>query len=102
MNEAALTSQPARIAPAPPELAQFFIPGRPSLQDRRPRTLKHGHAFVVFDPNGDALAAHGNPKRLYAGPSFGESSAGVGLRRSRGAVAIKVLARHGTLGVDLR
>src|SRR4029450_6775823 len=56
-------------APAPPgpgvPTAQFFIPAATSLQERRPRTLKHGHSFGVFDPNGDAVAGPGSPEGLY-------------------------------------
>ena len=40
---------------------QFFIPVTASLQERRPRTLKHGDTFAVFDHNGDALAGPGQP-----------------------------------------
>jgi glycogen debranching enzyme len=46
-------------------LAQFFVPASASLQERRPRTLKHGDTFAVFDPNGDALAGPGSPEGLY-------------------------------------
>jgi hypothetical protein len=43
-------------------LAQFFIPATASLQERRPRTLKHGDTFAVFDHNGDALSGPGSPE----------------------------------------
>jgi len=46
-------------------IAQFFIPANASLQERRPRTLKHDDAFAVFDHNGDALAGPGSPEGLY-------------------------------------
>lgn len=45
--------------------AQFFIPAAASLQERRPRTLKHGDTFAVFDHNGDALGGAGSPEGLY-------------------------------------
>src|SRR5688572_14405196 len=48
------------------EPAPFFIPATISLQERRPRTLKHGDSFAVFDPNGDALAGLDSPEGLYA------------------------------------
>ncbi|MES2404723.1 MAG: amylo-alpha-1,6-glucosidase [Pseudomonadota bacterium] len=48
---------------APP--AQFFIPAAASLQERRPRTLKHDDSFAVFDPNGDALSGSGIPEGVY-------------------------------------
>ncbi len=56
-------------APAPgtgrAPLAQFFIPATASLQERRPRTLKHGDTFAVFDHNGDALSGPGSPEGLF-------------------------------------
>ncbi|WGF90763.1 amylo-alpha-1,6-glucosidase (plasmid) [Marinivivus vitaminiproducens] len=45
--------------------AQFFIPATASLQERRPRTLKHGDTFAVFDPNGDAIAGPGSPEGVF-------------------------------------
>jgi glycogen debranching enzyme len=35
------------------------------MQERRPRTLKHGDTFGLFDHNGDALADFGSPEGLY-------------------------------------
>lgn len=52
-------------APGAAKLAQFFIPAAASLQERRPRTLKHGDTFGLFDHNGDALAGQGSPEGLY-------------------------------------
>jgi glycogen debranching enzyme len=46
-------------------MAQFFIPAAASLQERRPRTLKHGDTFAVFDHNGDALSGPGSPEGLF-------------------------------------
>ena len=54
----------AEVRPATP-VAQFFIPASASLQERRPRTLKHGDTFAVFDHNGDALAGPGSPEGIY-------------------------------------
>lgn len=45
--------------------AQFFIPATSSLHERRPRTLKHGDSFAVFDHSGDAIAGIGSPEGLY-------------------------------------
>src|ERR687895_188268 len=45
-------------------VAQFFIPDTASLQERRPRTLKHGDTFAVFDANGDAVSGQGSPEGL--------------------------------------
>ena len=55
------------LAPGAPDTrpAQFFIPAVASLQERRPRTLKHGDTFAVFDHNGDALSGPGSPDGLY-------------------------------------
>ncbi len=50
---------------APSPIAQFFIPATASLQERRPRTLKHGDTFAVFDHNGDALSGVGSPEGLF-------------------------------------
>ncbi len=64
-------SSTASLHPAAPDasgaakLAQFFIPAAASLQERRPRTLKHGDTFGLFDHNGDALAGPGSPEGLY-------------------------------------
>lgn len=52
-------------APGAAKLAQFFIPAAASLQERRPRTLKHGDTFGLFDHNGDALPGEGSPEGLY-------------------------------------
>ena len=43
----------------------FFVAATASLQVQRPRTLKHGDTFGVFDHNGDVLAGEGNPGGLY-------------------------------------
>jgi len=49
----------------PTPVSQFFIAASASLEERRPRTLKHGDTFAVFDHNGDALAGRGSPEGLY-------------------------------------
>jgi glycogen debranching enzyme len=46
-------------------VAQFFIPAAASLQERRPRTLKHGDSFAVYDHNGDILSGPGSHEGLY-------------------------------------
>jgi glycogen debranching enzyme len=57
------------IADAPTRLgapqAQFSVPAAASLQERRPRTLKHGDSFAVFDPNGDVLSGPGVADGLF-------------------------------------
>lgn len=66
MSAASLDSKPsgASVGPAAP-VAQFFIPAAASLQERRPRTLKHGDTFAVFDHNGDALSGPSSPEGLF-------------------------------------
>ncbi|RSC30046.1 amylo-alpha-1,6-glucosidase [Agrobacterium sp. FDAARGOS_525] len=66
MSTASVDSQPSVGSgdPAAP-VAQFFIPAAASLQERRPRTLKHGDTFAVFDHNGDALSGPGSPEGLF-------------------------------------
>jgi glycogen debranching enzyme len=43
----------------------FYIPASTSLQERRPRTLKHGDMFAVLDHNGDILSGQGCAEGLY-------------------------------------
>ena len=51
-------------ADGPPE-GQFLIPATGSLHELRPRTLKHGDTFAVFDHNGDAIGAPGSTDGIY-------------------------------------
>ncbi|WP_284735616.1 amylo-alpha-1,6-glucosidase [Dongia deserti] len=44
---------------------QFYIPATTSLQERRPRTLKHGDMFAVFDHHGDAIGGPGSTDGIY-------------------------------------
>ena len=57
------TPPPSELASAPHGLAH--PPVTASLQERRPRTMKHGDTFAVFDHNGDALAGPGSPEGIY-------------------------------------
>src|SRR5688572_1182427 len=52
----------AQVVAEPP---QFQIPATISLQERRPRTLKHGDMFAVFDHYGDAIGGPGGSDGLY-------------------------------------
>jgi glycogen debranching enzyme len=61
----AVTHAPAPVGADAVHLAQFFIPAAASLQERRPRTLKNGDTFAVFDHNGDALSGPGSPEGLF-------------------------------------
>src|ERR1700721_2155179 len=58
-----LPQQPVTSATGP--LDEFFIPATESLQERRPRILKHGDTFAVFDHNGDALPGLGSAEGIY-------------------------------------
>jgi len=51
--------------PGAAALAQFYIPAAASLQERRPRTLKQGDTFAVFDHNGDVLSGPGSPEGIF-------------------------------------
>lgn len=46
-------------------LVQFYIPATSSLQERRPRTLKHGDTFGVFDHYGDIVPGDRSPEGLF-------------------------------------
>src|SRR5580698_6256344 len=43
----------------------FVIPATTSLQEARPRILKQGDTFAVFDQNGDAIATPGSTHGIY-------------------------------------
>jgi len=45
--------------------APISVPATASLHDRKPRTLKHGDTFAVFDHSGDAISGPGSPDGLY-------------------------------------
>ncbi|WP_337877221.1 amylo-alpha-1,6-glucosidase [Elioraea sp.] len=51
--------------PLGPPAIQFYIPATTSLAERRPRTLKHGDMFGLFDPDGDIAEGEGSPDGLY-------------------------------------
>ncbi|WP_309085344.1 amylo-alpha-1,6-glucosidase [Chelativorans sp.] len=58
------------FAPRPDEFGtvrtpQFFIAASAPLQERRPRTQKHGDTFSMFDHNGDALSGPGSPEGIF-------------------------------------
>ncbi len=55
-------AQPVGMAAEP---VQFYIPATSSILERRPRTLKHGDTFGVFDHYGDIVAGSGSPEGLY-------------------------------------
>jgi len=58
------------LTPRPDEIGtvrtpQFFIAGNAPLQERRPRTQKHGDTFSMFDHNGDVLSGPGSLDGIY-------------------------------------
>jgi glycogen debranching enzyme len=44
---------------------EFYIAAHSSLAQLRPRTLKHGDTFALFNPSGDLSAMPGSPEGLY-------------------------------------
>jgi glycogen debranching enzyme len=46
-------------------LAEFYIPATSSLFERRPRTLKHGDTFAMFDHYGDLVASPHSPEGIF-------------------------------------
>ena len=50
---------------APDGIPEFVVPATVSLQERRPRTLKHGDTFAVFDRNGDLVPGQGAAEGIY-------------------------------------
>ena len=52
-----------KIAPTP--APQFFIPAVASLEERRPRVLKHDDMFMLCDHNGDLVNGPSSPEGLY-------------------------------------
>src|SRR5262245_42228430 len=47
------------------ETGPLLVPAQTSLQEQRPRTLKHGDTFAVYDHNGDVLSGPGSPEGLF-------------------------------------
>ncbi|MBV8936369.1 MAG: amylo-alpha-1,6-glucosidase [Alphaproteobacteria bacterium] len=53
------------VGPAGDEASPFYIESNASLQERRPRPLKSGYTFALFDRRGDIVAARGNSDGIY-------------------------------------
>ena len=51
--------------PAPPVVKENPIPGSASLQERRPRTLKHGDMFAMFDGAGNVPHGPASPDGIF-------------------------------------
>jgi glycogen debranching enzyme len=64
MNPADQPAGPAAPPRATPAV-EFYIPATSSLQERRPRTLKHGDTFGLFDHYGNIVPGEGSPEGLY-------------------------------------
>ena len=60
MNEGDPPAEAFVTSPVP--TVQFYIPATSSLQERRPRTLKHGDTFGVFDHYGDIAPGESSPE----------------------------------------
>jgi glycogen debranching enzyme len=65
MAESALRKLEASPETSTVSPEQYQIAASFSLQERRPRTLKHGDAFAVLDPSGDILSGKGSSDGLY-------------------------------------
>jgi glycogen debranching enzyme len=63
MNEGDPPAEAFVTSPVP--TVQFYIPATSSLQERRPRTLKHGNTFGVFDHYGDIAPGESSPEGLF-------------------------------------
>src|SRR5262245_27388893 len=53
------------LAPDAAPTPQFFIPAVASLQERKPRTLKHDDTFSLCDHNGDMIGGPGSSEGLF-------------------------------------
>jgi glycogen debranching enzyme len=56
---------PASASAGGGEASPFYIESNISFQERRLRTLKHGHTFAVFDRRGDIVAWSGSSDGIY-------------------------------------
>ncbi len=59
-SHAALESSKTEAVPNP-----FYISATTSILERRPRTLKHGDTFAVFDHYGDVSSRGGSPEGIF-------------------------------------
>ncbi|HLI09964.1 MAG TPA: amylo-alpha-1,6-glucosidase [Alphaproteobacteria bacterium] len=60
-----MTEQASLVEAEFDPVPQFYIPATSSILERRPRTLKHGDTFAVFDHYGDIVDAARSPEGLY-------------------------------------
>jgi glycogen debranching enzyme len=64
MNDVDLAEAANRPVTRTPQV-RFYIAATSSLLERRPRTLKHGDTFGLFDHYGDVVPHEGSPEGLY-------------------------------------
>ena len=64
MNDVDLAEAANRPVTSTPQV-RFYIAATSSLLERRPRTLKHGDTFGLFDHYGDVVPHEGSPEGLY-------------------------------------
>lgn len=65
MSERDGAAELVNARPKNAEPPQFYIEATASLLERRPRTLKHGDTFAVFDHYGDIIPGEGSPEGLF-------------------------------------
>jgi len=66
-----------------PASTPFYISATSSILERRPRTLKHGDTFGVFDHYGDVASAGGSPQGLFHKDTRYLSDLGILINRQR-------------------
>ena len=99
-NAGEVAHAPAPAGPGVPT-AQFFIPAATSLQERRPRTLKHGDSFGVFDHAGMIGQAGMGELGLYHDGTRYLSMFELALERRRPLLLNSTVLRDNVLHVDL-
>ena len=78
------------------------MPSAASVQERRPRTLKQGETFAIFDPSGDALPEGSSAEGLYHRDTRHLSHFVLMLGEARPVLLSSGLSNdNGTLTVDL-
>ncbi len=62
---AAADARHRELSPDDADSGPILVPAQTSLQEQRPRSLKHGDTFAVYDHNGDILSGQDSPEGLY-------------------------------------
>jgi glycogen debranching enzyme len=100
MSEAAPAAQ-HNVLPSAADV-QFYIPATSSILERRPRTLKHGDTFGVFDHYGDIIAGERSPEGLFHGDTRCLSALQMRIENHRPLLlSSTVLDNNAVLSVDL-